>query len=64
MSTVTTAYLRFHWEGPYRFAKANGKYTATATFGSHDVLEADSPAELLTMVRRHYPGLSGELSST
>jgi hypothetical protein len=56
MSTVTMDYLRFHWEGPYTLTKTNGKYTATATFGSHDVLVADTPVELLTMLRRHYPG--------
>jgi hypothetical protein len=64
MSAVTMGYLRFHWEGPYRFAEADGKFTATAAFGSHDVLEAGSPAELLAMVRRHYPGPVGERSST
>lgn len=64
MSTVTMEYLRFHWEGPYKVSKVSGKYVATATFGSRDVLEADSPSALLTKLRHHYPGLSGERAST
>ena len=65
MSKVTVAYLRFHWDGVYTFAVAGGKYTARAAFGEHDLLEADSPGELLSLVRRHYPGsTSADLCST
>jgi len=59
------AYLRYHWDGAYLFAIADGKYTARADFGQHDLLEADTPGELLSMLRRHYPGsTSADLCST
>ena len=48
-------YLRWHWEQDYEITEDNGRFTARARFGSRDVLEADSPVELLTLVRRHYP---------
>jgi hypothetical protein len=60
METVTVEYLRFHYGNVYAFTSEDGTYTAVAQFGGRDVLEADSPAELLTLVRRHYPGRSAE----
>lgn len=61
---VRLAYLRFHWGQSYTFAARNGKYKARAKFGTHDVLEADSPDELLGMIHRHYPGTSADLCGT
>jgi hypothetical protein len=57
------AQLRYHWGDVYRFALVDGRYTATARFGQRDVVSADDPDELLTRIRRHYPGPS-ERSST
>ena len=65
MGEVRLAYLRYHWDQVYSFETVNGKYIATARFGSHDVLTADSPGELLGKIQRHYPGsTSTDLSST
>ncbi len=56
MSGTTMAFLRFHWDDAYVFAVTDGRYTARAKFGEKDLLEADTPEKLLSMVRRHYPG--------
>jgi hypothetical protein len=48
------AQLRFHWGDAYRFTALKGHYTATAKFGSQDVLQADDPEQLLAQIRRHY----------
>jgi hypothetical protein len=57
-------YLRFHYGEVYDFTADGDKYAARAKFRDHEVLEAGSPAELLTLVRRHYPGTRADLSST
>jgi hypothetical protein len=59
MRATTMAYLRYHWDDAYVFAVIDGKYTARAKFGESDLLEADTPDKLLSMVRRHYPGNTG-----
>ena len=48
-------YLQWHWGDAYLIAEHDGTCTAQAKFGNRDVLEADSPSALLTLVRRHYP---------
>jgi hypothetical protein len=60
MKAVTMDYLRIHYGRTYEFSAQDGKCFARALFGSGDVLEADSPAELLTLVRRHYPGRNAD----
>ena len=52
------AQMRFHWGDVYRFAVAAGRYTATAKFGTYEVLAADEPEQLLDKIRQHYPGPS------
>jgi hypothetical protein len=49
-------YLNVHWGRRYAFAlpQAEGVWTATARYGDGDRLEAESPAVLLEVVRRHY----------
>jgi len=50
-------FLNTHWGGHYSFtapAKPGGQWTATAQFGQHDELAAESAADLLTLVRDHY----------
>jgi len=65
MSRKAMAYLECHWGDVYTFAFEGGKHTARAKFGQHDLLEADSPEALLSLVRRHYPGsTSADLCST
>ena len=54
-SAADMQYLRWHWDDIYEFADRDGGCSAVAKFGHRDVLEADSPAELLVLVRRHYP---------
>jgi hypothetical protein len=54
--STTMAYLHDNWGEVYTFAVTNGKHTARARFSAHDLLEADTPEELLLLVRRHYPG--------
>jgi hypothetical protein len=54
------AYIRFAWRGAYAVnppAVPGRHWQATATFGTRDVLEADSADGLLGKIRRHYPGL-------
>ena len=54
------AYIRFAWRGAYVVNPPLGpgrRWQAKATFGTRDVLEADSADSLLGMIRRHYPGL-------
>jgi hypothetical protein len=64
MSVTTMDYLRHHWDDAYVFAVIDGRYTARAKFGEMDLLEADSPEKLLSMVRRHYPDNTGPGCST
>jgi hypothetical protein len=52
-SRQAMARLRFHW-GPYGFIVKGGTYTAVAKFGSHDILIAEDPEDLLAQIRRHY----------
>jgi len=42
MST-TMAYLHDNWGEVYTFGVTNGKHTARARFGAHDLLEASFP---------------------
>lgn len=64
MPKTTLAYMRYHWEDAYTFEFANGKYSATAKFGAHELLTADDPDNLLIKIRRHYPGTRTDLAST
>ena len=49
-------YLQWHWGDVYQFTwEPDGTCTAQARFGSNDTLTANTPNELLTLVRRHYP---------
>lgn len=50
-------FLNTHWGRRYTFAvpqARGGPWTATATFGGQDRLQACSAAELLEAVRAHY----------
>jgi hypothetical protein len=50
-------YLQTHWGRRYELALPQvpgGLWTATATFGDRDRLQAPAPAELLEQVRAHY----------
>jgi hypothetical protein len=50
-------YLQTHWGRRYEFAlpqAPGGPWTATATVGGHDRLQAPAPAALLEKVRAHY----------
>jgi hypothetical protein len=59
------ARLRHEWDSAYMLAIIDDKYTARARFGERDLLEADTPGELLCVIRRHYPGsTSADLCST
>lgn len=49
-------YLHLNWGEVYRITVGDARCTAQARFGSHDVLIADGPVELLSLMRRHYPG--------
>lgn len=54
---TTIAYLRNHWGEVYEFeSSSDGTFTATARFGNHQALTADSADELLLLVWHHYPG--------
>lgn len=53
-SRQAMARLRFHWGGAYGFTVKGGAYTAVAKFGSHDILIAEDPEDLLAQIRRHY----------
>lgn len=64
MATVTLRFLEFHWGESYTFSAQDNKYSATAKFGKHDRLIADTPGQLLHLVRQHYPGTRAELAST
>lgn len=64
MPGITMQYLRQHWDEVYTFAKQNGRYIAREKFGKHEELTADTPEQLLTMIRRHYRGPRADLSST
>ena len=67
---ITMAYVAFHWDSVYTLTTKKGKskkgrYTARAKFGKRrDLLEAGTPAELLTQIRRHYPGSAADMCST
>jgi len=57
MTGISLEFLSFHWGTAYSFGMTTaGHYTARASFGAHDALEAGSPELLLTLVRRRYPG--------
>jgi hypothetical protein len=62
--TVTLEYLRRHWGDAYSITVRGGTWTAVARFGDRQTLTAGSADELSGMIRRHYPGESGERSST
>ena len=51
------AYIRFAWRGAYVVNVFGRRWQAAATFGTRDVLAADTADELLGKIRRHYPGL-------
>jgi hypothetical protein len=58
-------FLNTHWGSKYTFAapEAPGaRWTATATFGQHDQIQAFSAAELLEEVRDHYQANKPESS--
>jgi hypothetical protein len=61
---VTIEYLRYHWGTWYSFAVRSGQFTATAKFGTGDVLTAETAECLRQQIWRHYPGSSAEMSST
>jgi hypothetical protein len=52
------SYLDSNWGEVYKFTRDLSGYRAIAMFGTHDVLTAGTPNELLGKVRRHYPGIS------
>jgi hypothetical protein len=58
------ALLNFHWDDAYRFAFCDGRYTATARFGSREASASDDPDELQRMIRRPCPTRITERSST
>jgi hypothetical protein len=65
MSKTVMTRMRDDWESVYALAIIDGKYTARARFGKHDLLKADTPEELLSMIRRHDPGsTSADLCNT
>jgi hypothetical protein len=50
-------FLNTHGGGKYSFtasATPGGRWTAVARFDQHDQLAAESPTELLELVRGHY----------
>jgi hypothetical protein len=55
--------LRFHWSDAYQIRKQDGKYVAVSKFGKCETLTADSPGELLRIIRQHYPMGPSERSS-
>jgi hypothetical protein len=57
------AEMRFHWGDVYVFAACEEGFKATGKFGEREVLTAPDLQELLTKVRRHYPGLVAERMS-
>ncbi len=46
--------MRSDWGDVYKFAVVNGRYAATAKFGSRECLYANDPEELRAMIWRHY----------
>ncbi len=56
--------VRLGWAREYEVWEKDGKCFARARFGKHDVVEADSPGELLIKLRFHYPGTFKESCST
>jgi hypothetical protein len=43
---ITISFLRYHWGDWYDFEIRDGQYTATAKFGTDDVLTADTAEAL------------------
>lgn len=65
MTEITTiGFLRYHWGVWYDFEIRDGKYTATAKFGTADVLTADSAEELRGLLWKHHPDPQTERRST
>ena len=62
--TITVSFLRYHWGEWYVFEIRDGQYTATAKFGTADVLTADTTEELRSQSWKHCPGLQAERRST
>jgi hypothetical protein len=64
MPGLTMEYLQQQWGDAYTFTRRNDQYTAKEKFGKHEELAADTPEQLLAMIRRQYRGPWGERSST
>jgi len=64
MTGITLAFLRYHWDEVYNFTRDGPQYVATAKYGQRDRLTANTPEQLLSMVRRHYRPPPAERCST